>query len=459
MKEKAVYLIIILVTVLVLSSFTDSKFHEHFTGINSELVSKYNSSRFIAGCSMVETDEALKQKCCEKGFCDESTTMFKEGNELDDKQTKALKLCPALAEGIAANLGMVDTQTVEQICMERKENPECHDAGLAVPELQALYTFACDGKAPKPPKDDWQRPPKDDWQRPPKDDWQRPPKDDWQRPPKDDWQRPPKDDWQRPPKDDWQRPPRDDWQRPPKDDWQRPPKDDWQRPPKDDWQRPPRDDWRRPGCPQEDERTQPPGTYPGRTGGRYSGNPGGWSGCAETRCKESGQPSSCSTYAPYGEAAGGGGVSKCAYCNDIGCSKCQGNGSAAPAGTNNGKSRKAHSEPKDEKAYSEPTGEKAYSEPASYENYQNHHVSSEYILKSEIVPPVCPACPPCPAMSGKGKCQPCPPCARCPEPSFECKKVPNYNSGNLHAIPGIGPWGGAGAGDPMPRLNSFSGFS
>lgn len=48
-----------------------------------------------------------------------------------------------------------------------------------------------------------------------------------------------------------------------------------------------------------------------------------------------------------------------------------------------------------------------------------------YIRKSEVVPPVCPACPsnviprekPCPA---------CPPCARCPEPAFECKKVPSY---------------------------------
>lgn len=25
------------------------------------------------------------------------------------------------------------------------------------------------------------------------------------------------------------------------------------------------------------------------------------------------------------------------------------------------------------------------------------------------------------------KCPPCPPCARCPESSFECKKVPNYS--------------------------------
>ena len=25
------------------------------------------------------------------------------------------------------------------------------------------------------------------------------------------------------------------------------------------------------------------------------------------------------------------------------------------------------------------------------------------------------------------KCRPCPPCGRCPEPSFECKKVPTYS--------------------------------
>ena len=58
-----------------------------------------------------------------------------------------------------------------------------------------------------------------------------------------------------------------------------------------------------------------------------------------------------------------------------------------------------------------------------------------YILKSEIVPPVCPACPD-PVL----KCNdnstpppPCPPCARCPEPAFDCKKVPNYGTGNIGA--------------------------
>jgi hypothetical protein len=83
-----------------------------------------------------------------------------------------------------------------------------------------------------------------------------------------------------------------------------------------------------------------------------------------------------------------------------------------------------------------------------------------YILKSQIVPPVCPACPPviegggCPAAC-KAKCppcppplpiQPCPPCERCPEPQFQCKKVPDYRnirSGNL----------------PRPLLNDFSQFT
>ena len=41
-----------------------------------------------------------------------------------------------------------------------------------------------------------------------------------------------------------------------------------------------------------------------------------------------------------------------------------------------------------------------------------------------------PAVPTCPSP------QPCPPCGRCPEPSFECKKVPNYSStSNVLPVP------------------------
>lgn len=66
-----------------------------------------------------------------------------------------------------------------------------------------------------------------------------------------------------------------------------------------------------------------------------------------------------------------------------------------------------------------------------------------YILKSQIVPPVCPSVHL--NQSNETKCPPCPPCARCPEPSFECKKVPNYNSTNDQGL-------------PRPVLNDFSQF-
>jgi hypothetical protein len=74
-----------------------------------------------------------------------------------------------------------------------------------------------------------------------------------------------------------------------------------------------------------------------------------------------------------------------------------------------------------------------------------------YILKSQVVPPVCPACPTSAMcdrleMSAKQeKCPPCPPCARCPEPSFDCKKVPNYSAINNDYL-------------PTPVLNDFSSF-
>jgi hypothetical protein len=77
-----------------------------------------------------------------------------------------------------------------------------------------------------------------------------------------------------------------------------------------------------------------------------------------------------------------------------------------------------------------------------------------YILKSQVVPPVCPACPGCNSSSSTSsnndpdsapKCPPCPACARCPEPSFECKKVPNYKSTENSYL-------------PQPVISSFSAF-
>ena len=68
-----------------------------------------------------------------------------------------------------------------------------------------------------------------------------------------------------------------------------------------------------------------------------------------------------------------------------------------------------------------------------------------YILKSEVVPPVCPACPVRTACPRQKPCPPCPPCARCPEPAFECKKVPNYKTNNSQYL-------------PRPVLTDFSQF-
>ena len=68
-----------------------------------------------------------------------------------------------------------------------------------------------------------------------------------------------------------------------------------------------------------------------------------------------------------------------------------------------------------------------------------------YILKSEIVPPVCPACPTTANCPREKPCRPCPPCARCPEPAFECKKVPNYRAGDSNYL-------------PKPVLNDFGEF-
>jgi hypothetical protein len=68
-----------------------------------------------------------------------------------------------------------------------------------------------------------------------------------------------------------------------------------------------------------------------------------------------------------------------------------------------------------------------------------------YILKSQVVPPVCPACPTMVNNCDKNhKCPPCPPCARCPEPSFECVKRPTYQPDNPYL--------------PMPVLADFSQF-
>jgi hypothetical protein len=72
-----------------------------------------------------------------------------------------------------------------------------------------------------------------------------------------------------------------------------------------------------------------------------------------------------------------------------------------------------------------------------------------YILKSQIVPPVCPVCP-SPIIKDcekSGKCPPCPAPQRCPsQGDFICKKEPNYQSTSVQKFL------------PQPVLNSFSSF-
>ncbi len=70
-----------------------------------------------------------------------------------------------------------------------------------------------------------------------------------------------------------------------------------------------------------------------------------------------------------------------------------------------------------------------------------------YILKSQVVPPVCPKCPDPIVTSSTdvSKCPPCPAPSRCPEPAYECKKVPTYSSFNPDRM-------------PVPVLSDFSGF-
>lgn len=99
-----------------------------------------------------------------------------------------------------------------------------------------------------------------------------------------------------------------------------------------------------------------------------------------------------------------------------------------------------------------------------------------YVLKSEIVPPVCPKCPDCPKPTIKNLKKECPPCPRperCPEPAFTCKKVPNYTVSSVDSVlpspmfmngsgdgsSGNGSGAGAGSSGPMPILNSFAKFS
>jgi len=111
------------------------------------------------------------------------------------------------------------------------------------------------------------------------------------------------------------------------------------------------------------------------------------------------------------------------------------------------------------------------STPSTYPQVYNNNSSNQkrwfpnkdlYALKTSIVTPKCPVCREPIDYYLKSKygnkkkkknnyksaeqCPPCPACARCPEPSFECKKVPNYKSTSSEYML------------PVPVLNDFSSF-
>ena len=72
-----------------------------------------------------------------------------------------------------------------------------------------------------------------------------------------------------------------------------------------------------------------------------------------------------------------------------------------------------------------------------------------YILKSQVVPPVCAKCPDPIIKSSDStdvtKCPACKPCGRCAEPAFDCVKRPNYKAFNQDYM-------------PVPVLSDFSSF-
>jgi len=70
-----------------------------------------------------------------------------------------------------------------------------------------------------------------------------------------------------------------------------------------------------------------------------------------------------------------------------------------------------------------------------------------YILKSQIVPPVCPKCPDVKRCDKAKDCPPCPAPQRCPEKPYECKMIPKYSDPNVTTHL------------PRPVLNSFDSFA
>jgi hypothetical protein len=87
----------------------------------------------------------------------------------------------------------------------------------------------------------------------------------------------------------------------------------------------------------------------------------------------------------------------------------------------------------------QPTTNTVFIPPPSSSMVENSQSSTSTDTTSDVSDSTSSTCPSCPTP------QPCPPCGRCPEPSFDCKKVPNYSSTNSEYL-------------PMPVLSDFSQF-
>ena len=82
-----------------------------------------------------------------------------------------------------------------------------------------------------------------------------------------------------------------------------------------------------------------------------------------------------------------------------------------------------------------------------------------YILKSQVVPPVCPRCPTiCAGKNTKETCPPCPSCARCPESTdFTCQKVPDYSTSTAGSTSGGDSMWGPGSSSNISSSNGANG--
>lgn len=142
--------------------------------------------------------------------------------------------------------------------------------------------------------------------------------------------------------------------------------------------------------------------------------------------------------------------------NPIGTGTGGGNGSSTGGTSTTGTSGNSYS-PYTDSTYNSSSGSNAYlpssssstnSGASSYGIPKSMIPSGQedlYVLKTSIIPPICPAPTVINTCKNDTPPPPCPPCARCPEPSFDCKKVPNYSAVNNQFM-------------PVPVLADFSQF-